>query len=156
MPPCFNVVIADTTCFIILDKIGELELLKSVFGKIITTPVIVSEFGQPLPDWVEIRAVQDIHLQESLQIDVDAGEASAIALAIELAPALLILHDLEARHLAKQLNLTHTGTLGIILRAKRTGHIKSVKPIIEKMKNTNFSISDNLYRHVLMEANEVD
>jgi hypothetical protein len=33
MPPNFDVVIPDTTCFILLDKIGELELLKSVFEK---------------------------------------------------------------------------------------------------------------------------
>jgi predicted nucleic acid-binding protein len=139
----FSVVIADTTCFILLEKIGELELLKSVFGNIITTSVIADEYGQPLPEWVEIRDVINTHLLDTLKIEVDAGEASAIALATELEPALLILDDLEARQLASQLNLTFTGTLGVILRAKRTGHIEFVKPLIEKMQGTNFRITNN-------------
>lgn len=150
----FNVIIADTTCFILLDKIGEMELLKSVFGKITTTPTIVSEFGRPLPDWINIVSVHDIRLQEALQLEVDAGEASAIALASELAPAFLILDDLEARRLAKQLNFEFTGTLGLILRAKRTGHIQLIKPILEKMQKTNFRISDKLYQDVLAQAGE--
>lgn len=153
-PPNFNAIIADTTCFILLEKIGELDLLKSVFGKVTTTPIIAAEFGLPLPTWVEIKEVQDIRLQNALQIEVDAGEASAIALCTELAPALLIVDDLEARRLAKQLNITHTGTLGVVLRAKRTGQIKNIRFVIEKIQKTNFRISEKLYQDVLKQANE--
>jgi len=44
----YKVVIADTSCFILLDKIGELELLKSLFNHIVTTTVIAHEFGAVL------------------------------------------------------------------------------------------------------------
>jgi len=33
----YEIVIADTSCFILLDKIGELELLKNLFGHVVTT-----------------------------------------------------------------------------------------------------------------------
>jgi predicted nucleic acid-binding protein len=155
MPQNFNVIIADTTCFILLDKIGEMDLLRTVWGRITTTPVIATEFGSPLPDWIDIIPVQDVLLQNALQIEVDAGEASAIALATELAPALLILDDLEARRLAKQLNLNFTGTLGLILRAKKSGHIPLIKPIMEKIQSTNFRISHKLYTELLIQAEEV-
>ena len=42
-------IIADTSCFIILTNIGELELLYQVYGQITTTIDIVSEFGETLP-----------------------------------------------------------------------------------------------------------
>ena len=153
-PTNFNIGIADTTCFILLEKIGEMELLRSVFDNIITTDIVAAEYGFPLPNWVEIRKVADIHLQEVLQIEVDAGEASAIALATELSPALLILDDLEARRLARQLNLNYTGTLGVVLRAKWSGQIESVKPVMAKIQNTNFRITDQLYLDVLKQAEE--
>ena len=49
----------------------------------------------------------------------DAGEASAIALAAENQPSLLIIDDLKGRKLAQKLNLTITGTLGLILTKER-------------------------------------
>jgi len=36
MPQEYNIVIADTTCFILLDKIGRMELLQQVFTNITT------------------------------------------------------------------------------------------------------------------------
>jgi predicted nucleic acid-binding protein len=39
-------IISDTSCFIILTNIGELELLQKVYGQIVTTPEIVAEFGE--------------------------------------------------------------------------------------------------------------
>ena len=41
----YNVVIADTTCFILLDKIDKLHLLQQVFTSITTTQTIANEFG---------------------------------------------------------------------------------------------------------------
>ena len=41
-------IISDTSCFIILTNIGELDLLQKVYGQIVTTPEIAAEFGEPL------------------------------------------------------------------------------------------------------------
>ena len=51
MQQSFNTVIADTSCFILLDKIGELSLLHQIFNQILTTPTIANEFGKALPEW---------------------------------------------------------------------------------------------------------
>ena len=50
-------VVVDTSCLITLDRIGNLETLNKVFGKITVTPEIKQEFKNPLPHWVEIVAV---------------------------------------------------------------------------------------------------
>jgi predicted nucleic acid-binding protein len=118
--PANKVVITDTTCFIILDKIGVLYLLGQVFSTVITTPEIALEFGLPLPGWVTVITASP-HLREEFETRVDPGEASAIALAIEIHPDYVILDDLDARKFAEQLRLSVKGTGGVLLLAKQRG-----------------------------------
>lgn len=49
--------------------------------------------------------------QEFLEIQIDKGEASAIALAEDFTEVLLLLGDLKARKIATQLKMKYTGTL---------------------------------------------
>lgn len=77
-------IISDTSCLILLDKIGELEILNKLFGTIITTAEVSNEFGQPLPSWIEIQNPTDKIYQTIIEATLDKAEASAIALAIEL------------------------------------------------------------------------
>jgi predicted nucleic acid-binding protein len=146
-------IISDTSCFIVLNKIGHLDLLQKLYGTIITTSIIASEFG-PLPDWVEIKDPQDISKQTLLELQLDKGEASAIALAMETAGCTLILDDYKARKIAESLGLAITGTLGIIVKAKHKGIIESVKPLIAKIKITDFRISDELEMEIVRGAGE--
>ena len=44
-----KIIISDTSCFIILANIGELELLQKAYGEIVTTTEIANEYGEPLP-----------------------------------------------------------------------------------------------------------
>ena len=135
-----KVIISDTSCLILLDKIGELELLNKLFGTIITTNEVAKEFGQTLPYWVEIKEPSNKNFQSIIEASVDKGEASAIALAIELNNCLLIIDDLKGRKFANKIGITIIGTIGVIVDAKLTGHIISVKPILDKIKLTNFRI----------------
>jgi predicted nucleic acid-binding protein len=52
-----NAVITDTSCFILLDKLGAFPILHTLYQNVITTPEIASEFGKPLPDWIQIKQV---------------------------------------------------------------------------------------------------
>lgn len=87
-------------------------------------------------------------------LDVDPGEASAIALAMESRPSLLILDDQKARKVAKRLNLNYTGTLGVFLKAKQAGIIPSVKYVLEKVQQTNFRYSHQVFQEILLLAGE--
>lgn len=51
-------IISDTSCFIVLMNIGELNLLQRVYGKITTTIEVVTEFGETLPDWIELKRLR--------------------------------------------------------------------------------------------------
>jgi len=147
-------IISDTSCFIILSKIGELELLHKLYGQIITTLDIAEEFGETLPNWVVIEKVSDKYRQRILEMQIDKGESSAIALALEVPNCTLILDDFKARKIAQNLGLSFTGTIGIIIKAKLNGTIPSIKPYLEKIKETNFRISAEIELQALKEAGE--
>lgn len=147
-------IISDTSCFIILSKIGELELLYKLYRQIITTLDIAEEFGETLPNWVTIEKVSDKYRQRILEMQIDKGESSAIALALEVPNCTLILDDFKARKIAQNLGLSFTGTIGIIIKAKLNGTIPSIKPYLEKIKETNFRISAEIELQALKEAGE--
>lgn len=44
-----KIVIADSSCLIILSKIGKLNVLHWLYQEIYITPEIVTEFGEELP-----------------------------------------------------------------------------------------------------------
>jgi predicted nucleic acid-binding protein len=68
--------------------------------------------------------------------------------------SILMLDELKGRKVAEKLNLRYSGTFGLILRAKQIGLIESVKPILEKIKSTNFRFNDKLFEKVMEQAGE--
>ena len=151
-----KVIISDTSVLILFQKINKLDLLQGIYSEIITTPEVAEEYGDVLPDWIIIQSVSDRKYQEFLEIQIDKGEASAIALAKDYPEVLLLLDDLKARKLAAQLNMKYTGTLGIINRAKQLGLIERVKPLIDEILNTDFRISEKIIKEFLILNEEAE
>lgn len=147
-------IISDTSCLILLDNIGELSILNKLFGNITTTSEVAGEFGRLLPPWIEIKEPINKNYQSIIEASLDKGEASAIALAIELDNCLLIIDDLKGRKFAHQLGLTIIGNIGVIVDAKLAGIIPSIKPILSKIKSTNFRITEQLELLILKLAGE--
>ncbi|RLD56806.1 MAG: DUF3368 domain-containing protein [Bacteroidetes bacterium] len=150
-----KIIISDTSCLILFHKIGEFDLLRRVYVNISTTPEVAEEFSEQLPKWIKLESVKDKKYQSFLETQVDLGEASAIALAIEMEEPLLLLDDLKARKLARKLNLKFTGSLGVINKAKQIGAIDKVKPIVNKILSTDFRISKQIFHELLRLNNEI-
>lgn len=62
-----RIIVSDTSCLILLDKIGHLGLLKSIFGKITVTKEISEEFNKALPDFIEVQYPKDKNYQRILE-----------------------------------------------------------------------------------------
>ncbi len=155
MSQTHKTIISDTSCFIILSNIGELDLLQKVYGEIITTSTIAEEFGDELPSWVRIQNVSDKLRLKILELQIDKGESSAIALALETPNSTLILDDYKARKLAENLGLNFTGTSGIIIKTKLENITPSINPFLEKIKKSNFRISPEIELQAFKEAKEI-
>jgi predicted nucleic acid-binding protein len=147
-------VVADSSCLILLSKIEELEILRSIYTQIFITKEIAEEFGESLPDWIEIKEISNTALQLLFEDTLDVGEASALALAFEMQECTVILDDLKARKAAFKMNIKVTGTIGVILKAKKENKISSARNVFDKMLSTDFRISERIINEALKEAGE--
>ena len=85
------------------------------------------------------------------------GAAQSIGQAIALAfssNGLLLIDDRAGRKAARQLGVEVTGVVGVLLEAKRIGHIPMIKPILETIRHHGYWLSDALVETALQIANE--
>ena len=150
-----TIVITDTSCLIALTKLNVFHLLHELYKHVVVTEEIYAEFGEPLPQWIEVKQVSNKKYQLLLESALDKGEASAIALAMELDNVLLVVDDLRGRKEAKRLGIKITGTLGILFRAKQAGLLPLLKPYLERLQAFGFRITPDIVEKLLQESNEV-
>jgi predicted nucleic acid-binding protein len=137
-----TLIISDTACLILFDKIGKLDILKDLFHTVTITSKIAEEYKKETPNWIIIKDPENTSYLNVFSEILDPGEASAIALSKEIQDSLLILDDLKARQLAEELKLKYTGSIGILILAKRKGLISDIDEVISKIQTTNFRISN--------------
>lgn len=148
-----KIIVSDASCLILFFKIGEFDLLHRVFGQITITETVLREFKKPIPEWIQvINPTTNLHL--ALRGFLDPGEATSISLATEFENCLLIIDELKGRKVAQELGITITGSLGVLIAAKEKGVIDLVKPTVVKIRQTNFRISEELIRKILISVNE--
>lgn len=66
-------IVSDTSCLILLDKIGELHLLQKLFGQVAITQIVEVEYGNQLPDWIIVQNPSDRKNQLVLEATLDKG-----------------------------------------------------------------------------------
>jgi len=160
-------VVSDASVLINLARIGELDLLRQLYGavlipKAVWREVVVEGAGQPgagqveAASWIETHSVVNAPLVRALQQDLDAGEAEAIALALEMEADLLLMDERLGRETARHLGLRYVGLIGVLITAKRKGLIDTVKPYLDELREVaGFYVSDALYARVLQDEREI-
>ena len=138
-----------------LYQAGLLELLPALYGSIVVPQSVVEELskgreaGVPLPDvsaldWVEVRGAREPALLP-LVTDLGQGEREALAIALESHGSVL-LDDALARK--------HAELLGVLLRAKREGHLEAVRPVLDRLDELGFRLGPAARAEVLSLAGE--
>jgi uncharacterized protein len=105
-------------------------------------------------NWIETRSVANITLLQTLQNNLDIGDAEAITLAVELNADRLIVDERRGRNEAIKLGLQVTGILGILLAAKQQGLIPLIQPLLNDLIANGFWIREQLYAEALTLAGE--
>ncbi len=96
--------------------------------------------------------VSNPSLVQLLNQTLDAGESEAIALAIETSAEWTLPDERDARKNAKSLCLKVTGILGILIKAKQSEDILSLKPYLEALRQkAGFRIAPTLLAQLLEE-----
>lgn len=145
--------VTNSTCLIALERIGRLNLLPQVFDAVFAPSAVQAEF-QTRTDWLNVKGVADLAVATALRTQLDEGEASAIALAMELGDVFVILDDKKARRVARQIGLKVIGTVGVLLRAKRQGIIPAIRPLLMALQQIGFRMTDEIYKEALRVADE--
>ena len=161
------IVVSNTSPIINLAAIGQLDLLRLLFGTIAIPQAVFHEVAvrgheqagsseiQVYP-WFERHEVQNAALVKQLEQHLDAGEAEAIAVAAELHADLLLIDERRGRRAAQQLGISVVGLLGILLLAKQRGYLNAIKPLLHDLiRVAGFWIDRELYKQVLMSAGEL-
>ena len=153
--------VSNTSPLIYLHRLRRLELLPCLFGKIIVPVQVDQELdrgrarGRDVPDlraqpWIEIRKASADHDYAEL----GPGESGALDLARALPDAIVILDDGAARAWAARLGIRCVGTVGILIEAKRQGHIDQVAPNLDCLAKLGFRMGSALCQRALVECGE--
>ncbi len=158
-------IVADAGPLIALAKIEQLALLTVLFKSVHIPAYVLHEAAgnAAMEGAAAVRAFADAHatihadsvdpIVQTLCIEVDAGEAQAIALAQSLHCGVLM-DDLLGRGVAKRLGLPVIGVLGVLLQGKRAGHVAAIRPCLDALTLARYRLSDALVAEVLRLANE--
>jgi predicted nucleic acid-binding protein len=155
-----RLVIADTSPINYLLLIGHIDILPALFEKVIVPAAVRDELKHPKappvvknwiavpPAWLDVR--QTSHLGDPSSEILDAGEAAAIALAIEFHADLLLMDDEEGVMAARGKGLEVTGTLGVLSRAAQR-HLLNLAEAFDRLKHTNFRFRQDIMDRFLAE-----
>jgi uncharacterized protein len=157
-------VICNTSPFQYLHQIGHLELLPKLASRIIVPTAVADELAEgrrrgldlPIPEelaWVDLRAPASEKVVR-LVADLGPGETGVLLLALERTDPVVILDDALARRHAEVLRIALTGTLGILLDAKRHGLVPAVTPLVDDLQHLGFRLSERTRNAVWHMAGE--
>ena len=157
-------VICDVSPIQYLHQVGLLDLLRLRYGAITIPTAVAAELREgtlrrvELPafetlDWMRIRQPAGGPLLP-IVAELGAGEREVLALGTEAPDSLVILDDALARQYARMLKLRLTGTLGVLLKAKETGLLPAVAPVLERLQHLRFRMDPETRQAVLRLAGE--
>ncbi len=159
-------VVCNTSPIVALARAGRLDLLHAVYGEIVVPEAVFHEItvagaGEPgarevvAAAWIKRKPALNLSLTNALGLELDAGEAEAIALAVECRADLILLDERIGRHAAQRMGLAVSGTLGILIAARDRGLLAPVRPLLDALRtDAGFWIGDALYNAVLSAVNE--
>lgn len=158
-------IIVNTTPLIALCHVGQLDLLKKIYGEILIPQAVYSELSEKKDsickkqvdnslDWIHVEKIENQMAKSMFKTQLHDGEVEVMILAKEKNADLVIIDDANAKKHAKYLKLPVTGTLGVLIKAKRQGYISELKPIIQELIDKNIYISKNLMKFCLEQVNE--
>jgi predicted nucleic acid-binding protein len=159
-------VICDTSPIQYLYQLEQLHIIPKLANQVFIPSAVVEEIkighslGVNLPkleelEWVTVRRpISELALP--LVSNLGPGETEVLMLALEMREAVAVLDDALAREMAETLDLRLTGTLGLLLDAKKAGLVPALRPLLDKLQSLRFRLAPRTYSAVLALSGESD
>lgn len=159
-------VIVNSTPLIALCHVDTLDVLKKLYGEIIIPTAVYEEISvkedsickrrvDASLDWIHVESISNEMAKDMFKTQLHDGEVEVMILAKEKEADIVIIDDMNAKKHAKYLGLPVTGTLGVLIKAKKAGYIEQLKPILNGMVQNNIYLGERLIERCLKEVGEL-
>jgi len=152
-------IIGDSSALVSLATMDRLNLLEKIFGKIYVPQAVYDEVTISYkPQSVKLKEFLT-HKVVSVELDISKmglgqGELEAIALYKNMNSDFLLIDDRRAKKFAQLNGVNVIGSLGVMILAKESGLLESIRDDLEKLVSSSLFISQSLIDRVLMSVGE--
>lgn len=158
-------VIVNSTPLIALSHIGMLHLLKDIYQEIWIPKAVYQEISakpdskcrqevDTCLDFIHVENIKNEMAKTFFKTQLHDGEVEVMILAKELQADLVIIDDRNAKKHATYLGFPVTGTLGVLIKAKNSGLVTELQPLLEQMTRNGIYISNTLIELCLKQVGE--
>ncbi|MGB5961177.1 MAG: DUF3368 domain-containing protein [Coleofasciculaceae cyanobacterium] len=165
--PETEIIVIDTAPLIsLVAALGDLKVLQLLYSQVLVPFEVCHEIyagGKSGFAVAEFEAANWLHkwsrpleIAPILLNSLDRGEAAVIQLAINESIQIVCIDETTGRRIAKANNLLLTGSIGVLLRAKKAGYPFLMKEAIERMKNRGIRLSEKVVTFALDQVGESD
>lgn len=164
MPELKEIVINTSPLIAMVAALGDLEILRALYKNVFVTYEISQEILVGGREGFAVEAFEKaawlnklsapLEISPYLKNSLDRGEASVIQLALNQNIQTVCIDETMGRRIAKLSGLAVTGSIGILLRAKKEGMDLSIYDAIHNMKNHGIWLGEKVARFALQQAGE--
>jgi predicted nucleic acid-binding protein len=152
------IVVADTSPLNYLIRLGNPQILKDIYGRVLVPSAVLIELRHPQapaevrawtfnpPTWLEEKQVQEI--DATLPVELGAGEREAISLALEVKADVLLIDERAGRDEAEARHIQVAGTLAVLLQAASLGYL-DLPEALEQLRQFGFRMSPEVEQTIL-------
>ena len=152
------IVVSDTSAITSLLQIGRVELLAKLYEEVVIPEAVERELRHDhptLPGFIHVDRAKNLLVIQRLTLELDRGEAEAIALMVEKRGDVLLIDERRGRRVAEREGVPVIGLLGVLTKAKRAGLIASLSDTVNDLQRlAGFRVSDRLKARLRIEAGE--
>jgi predicted nucleic acid-binding protein len=164
MPDSDAIVINTGPILALVAACGDLGILASVYRQVLVPFEVCSEVGAggrvgfgltefAAADYL-VKQQEPTPVTPYLSHALGPGEAAVIQLALDRGIPTVCIDESVGRRLARLSGLKVTGSLGVLLKAKRQGLPVRIQTCIERMRSHGVWVSDRVATDVLRHAGE--
>jgi predicted nucleic acid-binding protein len=102
--------------------------------------------------WLQKKPALMENIAAVLLNTLDRGEAAVIQLALNENVQTVCIDEITGRRMARLHGLAVTGSIGVLLRARRGGYTISMRDALQRMRNRGIWLSDRVINFALAQA----
>lgn len=164
MPEAREIVINTGPLIALVAAVGDLEVLRQLYERVLVPYEVGAEVLAPnkrrfaalefdAASWLE-KKNKPIALPPQLKNVLGAGEAAVVQWALTEHIPLVCIDETVGRRTARVSGLRVTGSLGVLLRAKREGFPVAIAQAVQAMRKHGIWLSDAVADLAVREAGE--